>query len=171
MANILEVCMQSTIKHLARQGWSIRRIARELGINRRTVAKYTVEFRETSKCTTLEAEVPTGNLGKCTTLSFAYHTRGISGFQHHSFQYSDGNVIQRLKRKEFRCPKCSHCSVNTYPHRTRRIQGLPYGRMPVYFEVELHRMAPCFSTSLLTLHFFPNKSRLLIVIKPSQNKS
>ena len=156
MANILEVCMQSTIKHLARQGWSIRRIARELGINRRTVAKYTVEFRETSKCT---------------TLSFAYHTRGISGFQHHSFQYSDGNVIQRLKRKEFRCPKCSHCSVNTYPHRTRRIQGLPYGRMPVYFEVELHRMAPCFSTSLLTLHFFPNKSRLLTVIKPTQNKS
>ena len=68
MANILEVCMQSTIKHLARQGWSIRRIARELGINRRTVAKYTVEFRETSKCTTPETRVPAGNLGKCTTL-------------------------------------------------------------------------------------------------------
>lgn len=63
--------------------------------------------------------------------SFAYHTREISGFQHHSFQYSDGNVIQRLKRKEFRCPKCSHCSVNTYPHRARRIQGLPYGKRPI----------------------------------------
>lgn len=72
--------------------------------------------------------------------SLAYHTQGINGFQHHSFQFSDGKVIQRLKRKEFRCPKCSHCSVNTYPCRTRRIQGLPYGRMPVYFEVELHRI-------------------------------
>lgn len=69
MANILEVFMQSTIKHLARQGWSIRRIARELGINRRTVAKYTVEFRETSKCTTPETRVPAGNLEKCTTLA------------------------------------------------------------------------------------------------------
>ena len=38
--------------------------------------------------------------------SLAYHTQGINGFQHHSFQFSDGKVIQRLKRKEFRCPKC-----------------------------------------------------------------
>ena len=38
--------------------------------------------------------------------SLAYHTQGIVGFQHHSFQYSEGEVIQRLKRKEFRCPKC-----------------------------------------------------------------
>ena len=36
--------------------------------------------------------------------SLAYHTQGIVGFQHHSFQFSDGKVIQRLKRKEFRCP-------------------------------------------------------------------
>ena len=34
--------------------------------------------------------------------SLAYHTQGINGFQHHSFQFSDGKVIQRLKRKEFR---------------------------------------------------------------------
>ena len=44
--------------------------------------------------------------------SLAYHTQGINGFQHHSFQFSDGKVIQRLKRKEFRCPKCSHCSIS-----------------------------------------------------------
>ena len=72
--------------------------------------------------------------------SLAYHTQGIVGFQHHSFQYSEGEVIQRLKRKEFRCPKCFHCSVNAHHYRTRRIQGLPYGGMKVYFEVELHRI-------------------------------
>ncbi len=72
--------------------------------------------------------------------SLAYHTQGIVGFQHHSFQYSEGKVIQRLKRKEFRCPKCFHCSVNAHHYRTRRIQGLPYGGMKVYFEVELHRI-------------------------------
>ena len=32
--------------------------------------------------------------------SLAYHTQGIIGFQHHSFQYSEGKVIQCLKRKE-----------------------------------------------------------------------
>ena len=72
--------------------------------------------------------------------SLAYHTQGIVGFQHHSFQYSEGKVIQRLTRKEFRCPKCFHCSVSTHHYRTRRIQGLPYGSMVLYFEVELHRI-------------------------------
>lgn len=40
MANYLEVSMRTTIEQLKRQGWSIRQIARALGINRRTVAKY-----------------------------------------------------------------------------------------------------------------------------------
>lgn len=72
--------------------------------------------------------------------SLAYHTQEIIGFPHHFFQYSYGKVIQCLKLKEFRCPKCSHCSVNTHPYRTRRIHGLPYERMPVYFKVELHHI-------------------------------
>ncbi|MGN0870368.1 MAG: transposase family protein, partial [Victivallales bacterium] len=86
--------------------------------------------------------------------SLAYHIQGTNGFQHHSFQYSDGQLIQRLKRKEFRCPKCSHCSVNTYSYRTRRIQGLPYGKMTVYFEVELHRIY-CPACQNLTMEELP----------------
>ena len=39
MANFLEVSMQTTIEQLSRKGWSIRRIAKELGVNRRTVSK------------------------------------------------------------------------------------------------------------------------------------
>lgn len=38
--NILKVSLQETIEQLARQGWSQRRIARELDIDRSTVGKY-----------------------------------------------------------------------------------------------------------------------------------
>lgn len=49
MANYLKVNMQETIEHLYHnRSWSKRRIARELQINRRTVARY---IRESSKCT------------------------------------------------------------------------------------------------------------------------
>lgn len=40
MANYLKVSMQETIKVLHEKGWSKRRIARELGVNRRTVTRY-----------------------------------------------------------------------------------------------------------------------------------
>jgi transposase len=40
MANILKVNEQSTIQQLAAQGWSRRRIARELNVDRKTVRRY-----------------------------------------------------------------------------------------------------------------------------------
>jgi transposase len=61
MSNVLRVNEQATIESLSRQGWSQRRIATELGLNRRTVRRYA------SKCTT---EVPAGTRvtdSKCTT--------------------------------------------------------------------------------------------------------
>jgi hypothetical protein len=45
MSNVLKVSHQEAIRSLHQKGWSERRIARELGINRRTVS------RHTSKCT------------------------------------------------------------------------------------------------------------------------
>jgi transposase len=45
MSNVLKVSHQETIRSLHERGWSDRRIARELGINRRTVNRYG------SKCT------------------------------------------------------------------------------------------------------------------------
>ena len=52
MANILSVDMQNTIKSLRDQGWSQRRISRELGIHRKTVSRYLNAPNETSsKCT------------------------------------------------------------------------------------------------------------------------
>ena len=40
MSNVLKVSLQTTIHSLADLGWSQRRIASELGINRETVGRY-----------------------------------------------------------------------------------------------------------------------------------
>src|SRR5512138_1170226 len=40
MANVLKVNEQNTIQQLAAQGWSRRRIARELQVDRKTVRRY-----------------------------------------------------------------------------------------------------------------------------------
>ena len=47
MSNITKMEVQQSIKTLKRQGWSDHRIARELGVNRRTVKRYSSD----SKCT------------------------------------------------------------------------------------------------------------------------
>ena len=43
MANVLKVAKIQAIVRLWRQGWSLRRIARELGIHRETVSRYVAE--------------------------------------------------------------------------------------------------------------------------------
>ena len=58
MSNVLKMPVQNSIQNLAAHGWSVRRIARELRLNRRTVARYLVAA---SKCTTPVAEVTTGS--------------------------------------------------------------------------------------------------------------
>ena len=47
MSNVLKMELQESIKVLHRKGWSHRRIASELGVNRRTVKRYCCD----SKCT------------------------------------------------------------------------------------------------------------------------
>jgi transposase len=53
MANVLPMNQQHAIATLAKQGWSIRRIARELKIHRRTVKQYLPPPETDSKCTTI----------------------------------------------------------------------------------------------------------------------
>jgi len=53
MANYLRVNMRETIMMFLAKGWSARRMARELGVNRRTVAKYAM--REQAKRATVTA--------------------------------------------------------------------------------------------------------------------
>ena len=50
MSNVLKVSYQEAIRSLHEKGWSRRRIARELGINGRTVRGY---IEAESKCTTI----------------------------------------------------------------------------------------------------------------------
>ena len=40
MANLLKMAISETIRTLHRRGWSQRRIADELGVNRETVARH-----------------------------------------------------------------------------------------------------------------------------------
>jgi transposase len=80
VSNYLKVNLQATVRSLSEQGWSCRRIARELGINRRTAQRYftglgaaqdvmaDVESRapEEPKCTISIAGSAGGSDSKCT---------------------------------------------------------------------------------------------------------
>ena len=58
MSNLLNVAMKDMILSLHRRGWSQRRIARELGINRETVARHLKEAEAAAK----PAIAPTGSM-------------------------------------------------------------------------------------------------------------
>lgn len=65
MANVLKVNIQETVRSLHLRGWSHRRIARELGVNRRTVVRYALELGAKCTISTLgSAEI--GTEPKCT---------------------------------------------------------------------------------------------------------
>jgi len=49
MANRLKMAMVETVVRLRAQGWSVRRIARELGIDREAVTRYVREAAATGK--------------------------------------------------------------------------------------------------------------------------
>ena len=49
MSNVLKVSLQEAIRCLYQKGWGQRRIARELGVHRKTIKSY---VEEGSKCTT-----------------------------------------------------------------------------------------------------------------------
>ena len=64
MANHLEVANVFSIKRLHAQGWSLRRIARELGINRETVSRHT---KALTKADEAAVESPASNPAKALT--------------------------------------------------------------------------------------------------------
>jgi hypothetical protein len=59
MSNLLKVAMIETILSLRQRGWSKRRIARELGVDRGTIARYLRQAPQAPK----PAIAPTGSPG------------------------------------------------------------------------------------------------------------
>ena len=60
MANLLNVAIIESIRALHAQGWSQRRIARELDVDRSTVGKYV----RGGLCEAKPANLPTGSVSK-----------------------------------------------------------------------------------------------------------
>lgn len=96
-----------------------------------------------------------------------YHTQGIRGFQHRAFHFESGMVIAEIERKTQRCPFCRSGEVSCYEVRSRRIRGVPYGAMPVFFAVCLHRLycRKCHRCSMETLPFLSHpEARITMAI-------
>ncbi len=78
MSNYLKVSMQETINSLYGKGWSQRRIARELEVNRRTVKKYILNNH--SKCTISttgsSVEISEKDTSKCTNSTIGSSSAG-----------------------------------------------------------------------------------------------
>lgn len=93
MANYLRVTMQDTIRTLREKGWSQRRIARELGVNRRTVSRYLSPEKPKYTISTagFPAEKEGVRLSKC-----AISTAGVFGRQSLCADYRNA-IESRLK--------------------------------------------------------------------------
>ena len=74
--------------------------------------------------------------------SLIYHTQGIKGFQHVSFDFNSkpGVVFEKIKRKDIRCPKCNSSKVTACPLRTREVKAVKIGRRNLRFMVDVHRI-------------------------------
>ena len=83
------------------------------------------------------------------------HTQKIRGFQHRKYEYTTKNLIWVIRRKEFRCPKCGSLKITRECRRERLIQGVPMGRLLVYFRIKVHRLycANCHRRHLEFFHF------------------
>jgi len=76
MSNVLKVSHQEAIRSLHQKGWSRRRIARELGINGRTVRRH---IEAESKCTTISTPGSREEWdSKCSAISTA-GSEGVGG--------------------------------------------------------------------------------------------
>jgi len=88
------------------------------------------------------------------------NTQKVRGFQHQKFEYFREKLIWTIKRKEFHCPRCGSLKVQAECVRIREIQGLPFGRLLVYFKVKIHRLycRSCHRRSFEELHFLSSPS-------------
>jgi transposase len=149
MSHILKVNEQEAIRTLAAKGFSLRWIARELGVNRRTVARYAGSV--VSKCTTVEGEVTAGLDGgeeaKCTTLEVKVTAGSRSSCAPHSAviagMVGEGLTAQRIWQAlrdghgfggSYEAVKrYVHCLKAREPQRVWRVEVMPGEEIQVDF--------------------------------------
>jgi len=136
VANYLRVSMQETIKALHEKGWSKRRIARELEVNRRTVTRYLRQLE--SKCTISTAGLDVDN--ECLTNSkCTISTAGSIGRKSLCSDYQ--MYIENRLKQDLSAQRIyqdlvlehgfegSYESVKRYVRKLAGIEELPFRRM------------------------------------------
>lgn len=128
MSNTLKVSMIETIRELAQKGWSIRRISKELEINRRTVSKY---LAQDSKCAISTAGSDGGADSKCTISTAGRRSKCVVYDEYIRERLKLGLSAQRIfqdlqMEKGF---EGSYESVKRYVRKLEECVELPFRRM------------------------------------------
>ena len=103
MSNVLKVSYQEAIRSLDEKGWSQRRIARELGINGRTVRRY---IERESRCSTISTPGSSEESNsKCTSISTPRlgecGGKGTGGLDYRRFAARAGGKQRRQAKKSW----------------------------------------------------------------------
>ncbi len=72
--------------------------------------------------------------------SVLYHTQGIRGYEHVSFNYREGIVVEKIRRKQQSCPICGSEHVTAYKRGARIVTGLPIGSKRLLLHFDVHNI-------------------------------
>lgn len=120
--------MIETIRELGKRGWSIRRIAKELNVNRRTVSKYLVED---SKCTISTAGDSDGTESTCTISTAGRQSLCVAHDEFICDRMKLGLSAQRIFQdlQLERAFEGSYESVKRYVRKLSECDEIPFRRM------------------------------------------
>jgi transposase len=148
MSNLLKVAMTEIILSLHRKGWSQRRIARELGINRETVARYLAQVRAAPK----PANAPSGSAGLDTASKPANAPSGSTSLESEPIPPSPGPAPGGVERGHGRSSECEHwrdvirsmCDSGLSAQRIYQDLTTDHGFAGSYYSVRrfVHRLEP-----------------------------
>jgi transposase len=130
MSNILEGSMIETIRELGKRGWKIRRISRELKVNRRTVRKY---LAQDSNCTISTAGDSEENKSKCTISTAGRQSLCVPHDEFIRDRMKLGLSAQRIFQdlQIERSFEGSYESVKRYVRKLSECEEVPFRRMEV----------------------------------------
>ncbi len=90
-----------------------------------------------------------------------YHTQGIKEFHHVSHSYIGKHLIWTIKRnyEKFKCNACMSSRVKATEIGSRKVKGLPMGKLKTSFRVIVHRLKcrDCGAYRMEKLDFLPSQ--------------